>query len=90
MQPLGTKKITQPLGTKQNYKTSQYKKKSCNLSGQINNATSWGKKSNNLLGSKNNKNSSDKKFHNLLEQKQITQSLGTTIIHATSWDKQII
>ena len=71
------KKITQPLGTK---KIKHYfrTKKSCNLSGQENHATSQDKKiSCNLSGQKNHATSWDKNITLPLRTKIITQPIGT-------------
>ena len=88
MQPLRTKKITEPLGTKKHYFGT---KKSSKLWVQKSHATSPDKKKScNLLWQKKQEIFWDKnKSHNLLGQK-ITQPLGTKKNHTTSRDKKIM
>ena len=80
MQPLGTKKITQTLGTtKKNHATSRDKKISRNFTGLESHTTSWDKKIMQPLRPKiNHATSRDKKTCNISGQKN----------HATSWDKK--
>ena len=72
--------MTQPLGTK---------KKTHNLSGQKNRATSRDKKITQPLDKKNHATSWDKKNHATPSGQQIKQSLRTEN-HATFRDKKII